>query len=49
MFFKITGLHTKLNKNKNKTWINVKVFKIIFKIMLLEKYVLQFSVNQILL
>ena len=50
MFFKITRLHTRLNKNKNKIWINVKVFKIILKIMLLfEKYVFQFSVNRILL
>ena len=43
MFFKITRLHTRLNKNKNKIWINVKVFKIILKIML--KYVFQFSLS----
>ena len=50
MFFKITRLHTRLNKNKNKIWINAKVFKIILKIMLLfEKCVFQFSVNRILL
>ena len=48
MFSNITRLHTRLNKNK--IWINVKVFKIILKIMLLfEKYVFQFSVNRILL
>ena len=49
MLFKITRLHTRLNKNKNKIWVNVKVFKIIFKMLLFEKYVFQFSVNRILL
>ena len=49
MFFKITRFHTWLNKNKRKIWINVKVFKIILKVVLFEKYVFPFSVNWILL